>query len=109
MYHALGVIIPSRVDNCPNVALESLQLGTPVFTIDGGSVDELITQGQNGWTCPESSLEPLVHVLADVWRGTRVFNRQLISQSLDQEFGNPANALKNLMVLYNKVLHTQSQ
>lgn len=105
---ALGVIIPSRVDNCPNVALESLQLGTPVFTIDGGSVDELIVQGENGWTCSHRTLDSLVRVLADVWRGAKIFDRQAISKSLEGEFGNPAKALTDLMGLYNRVLHTSS-
>lgn len=46
---ALGVILPSRVDNYPNACLEALSLGVPVIGSRGSSLDEIITDGTTGF------------------------------------------------------------
>ncbi|MBU5636459.1 glycosyltransferase family 4 protein [Geomonas sp. Red69] len=46
---AAAVLVPSRVDNYPNVCLEALQLGTPVIASDRSSLEEMVKDGVNGF------------------------------------------------------------
>jgi glycosyltransferase involved in cell wall biosynthesis len=47
--HALGVLMPSRVDNYPNACLEALSLGVPVIGTYGSSLEEMIEDGKTGF------------------------------------------------------------
>lgn len=47
--HALGVIMPSRIDNYPNACLEALSLGVPVVGTYDSSLDEIIENGKTGF------------------------------------------------------------
>lgn len=50
-YYALSDIflLPSREDNLPNTAIESIACGTPVIGFDVGGVSEIISHGYNGY------------------------------------------------------------
>ncbi len=49
-YSAADVfIIPSRQDNLPNTALESLASGTPIIAFDTGGLSDLINHKRNGY------------------------------------------------------------
>lgn len=39
--NATAVVLPSRIDNLPNTAIEALMLGVPVVAFRGSSIDEL--------------------------------------------------------------------
>lgn len=47
--HALGVVLPSRVDNLPNAMIESMAMGKVVIGTRGSSFDELLQDGVNGY------------------------------------------------------------
>ncbi|HVM73239.1 MAG TPA: glycosyltransferase family 4 protein [Anaerolineales bacterium] len=47
--HAVGVLMPSRVDNYPNACLEAQMLGTPVIGSRNSSLDEMIEDGRTGF------------------------------------------------------------
>jgi len=47
--HALGVLFPSRVDNYPNAALETLAAGVPILGSDDSSLEEMIIDGKTGF------------------------------------------------------------
>jgi glycosyltransferase involved in cell wall biosynthesis len=47
--HALGVLMPSRVDNYPNVCLEAQMLGVPVIGTRNSSLEEMIEDGKTGY------------------------------------------------------------
>ncbi|MFT4824502.1 glycosyltransferase family 4 protein [Congregibacter sp.] len=64
---ALAAILPSRVDNLPNTAIESLSAGTPVLTCYESSVDELITDGVNGWVVERENPTALARAMELVW------------------------------------------
>jgi len=46
-----GVIIPSRIDNFPNTAIEAMKYGKVVFASDRASLGSLIKDGYNGYLC----------------------------------------------------------
>jgi glycosyltransferase involved in cell wall biosynthesis len=47
--NALGVLMPSRIDNYPNACLEAQSLGVPVVGTYGSSLDEMIVDGEIGF------------------------------------------------------------
>jgi glycosyltransferase involved in cell wall biosynthesis len=67
---AVASVLPSRVDNLPNTAIESLTLGTPVIGSDGASINELVDDGRNGLLVPIGDSRLLAHAMLDAWRQT---------------------------------------
>ncbi len=68
---ACASVLPSRVDNLPNTAIESLSLGTPVITMQASSIDELVSAGVNGWVVPQGNVEMLAAAMYSAWVGPR--------------------------------------
>lgn len=66
---ALASVLPSRIDNLPNTAIESLSHGIPVITLEGTGVDELITHGANGWIFDQKHPDELAGLMLDLWHG----------------------------------------
>jgi glycosyltransferase involved in cell wall biosynthesis len=60
---AAACVLPSRVDNLPNTAIESLALGTPVIATRNSSIDELITDGSNGSLVPQENVVLLAQAM----------------------------------------------
>jgi glycosyltransferase involved in cell wall biosynthesis len=65
---AIASVLPSRTDNLPNTALESLSLGIPVIGTYGSSLDELIEPGFSGELIPIGDHKALSNILVKVWR-----------------------------------------
>lgn len=66
--NALGVVIPSRVDNYPNACLEAFSRGVPVIGTMNSSLDEIIVDGQTGFlaeNCNVKSLSETLHRFLD--------------------------------------------
>lgn len=42
------LVVPSRMDNLPTVALEALSVGTPVIASDAGGLPDIVEDGYNG-------------------------------------------------------------
>jgi len=61
--HALGVIMPSRVDNYPNACLEALMLGVPVIGTYDSSLDEMIEDGKTGFLSQNGDFESLKNII----------------------------------------------
>jgi len=65
---AEAVVVPSRVDNLPNTAIESLLLQVPVIGSLGASVDELVEPGISGELVPIGQPAALAEALVKAWR-----------------------------------------
>jgi glycosyltransferase involved in cell wall biosynthesis len=61
-------VLPSRCDNFPNTAIESLSLAVPVIGTRGASFDELIEPGSNGELIPIADPAALAEAMLKVWR-----------------------------------------
>jgi glycosyltransferase involved in cell wall biosynthesis len=57
------LVIPSCVDNYPNICLEAQARGCPVIASDDSSLDEMVTEGENGFLFANGSAESLVMAL----------------------------------------------
>ncbi len=65
---AVASVIPSRCDNLPNTALESLSLGIPVIGSMGASLDEVVEPGRSGETVPIGDHRALADAMLRAWR-----------------------------------------
>jgi glycosyltransferase involved in cell wall biosynthesis len=73
IYTAADVmVVPSREDNLPNTAVESIACGTPVVAFDIGGMSDIIDHLQNGYLAPAFKADRLAEgiewVLADMDR-----------------------------------------
>jgi glycosyltransferase involved in cell wall biosynthesis len=62
-------VLPSRVDNLPNTAIESLLFGVPVIASNGASLDELVEPGVSGELIPIGDADALADAMLRAWRG----------------------------------------
>lgn len=91
-------IVPSRVDNCPLVAIESLAAGRPVVAADAGGLPELVIDGVNGCLFPSGRddilAERIDHLLTDDAQTARlaVQARQTFLDHFSLRAGAPRHA-----------------
>jgi len=81
--NALGVVMPSRVDNLPNACLEALSLGVPVIGTRDSSIDEIIVHGKTGFLAENGdplSLQMAISNLLDLTPDMRSIMIQNIYQ-----------------------------
>lgn len=65
---SVASVLPSRVDNLPNTAMESLLLGIPVIGSKGSSIEELVEPGYNGELFSNGNIDKLSEIMIRVWR-----------------------------------------
>jgi len=96
--NAIASVLPSRVDNLPNTAIESLSLGTPVITMANSSIDELVTDGITGWVVPQGDIDALANAMQVAWNKGALVNRSslIIGNKVFDEM-NPDMAINNLL------------
>jgi glycosyltransferase involved in cell wall biosynthesis len=68
MSRAEATVLPSRADNLPNAAIESLSLSTPVISLKNNGVDELIAPSC-GEVVDSDDPKELAQSILRAWRG----------------------------------------
>ena len=58
-----AVVVPSQVDNLPNVLLEAIACGTPCVGFDVGGIPEVIRENQTGWLARRGDAAGLARAL----------------------------------------------
>jgi glycosyltransferase involved in cell wall biosynthesis len=58
-----AVVVPSQVDNLPNVLLEAIACGTPCVGFDVGGIPEVIRENQTGWLARRGDAADLARAL----------------------------------------------
>lgn len=53
------VVVPSRYDNLPQVAIEAIACGTPVVAFDVGGMGDAVVHGETGWLAAAGDLDEL--------------------------------------------------
>jgi glycosyltransferase involved in cell wall biosynthesis len=81
--NALGVLMPSRVDNYPNSCLEAQSLGVPVVGTYDSSLDEMIVDGQTGFLAKNGDGASLCEAIERLLALTSVQREQMRQQILE--------------------------
>jgi glycosyltransferase involved in cell wall biosynthesis len=92
---SVASVLPSRSDNLPNTAIESLMLGVPVIGTFDSSIDELVEPGICGELVAIDDVSALATAMVRAWRGEIAFQR------LPPVFAQmqPGNAVRHLLEL----------
>jgi glycosyltransferase involved in cell wall biosynthesis len=103
---AIAAVLPSRIDNLPNTGIESLCLGTHVVTMRGSSLDELVSDGINGWIVEQGDVAALSEIIVRLWDNppkkegplttTAVFRAMEADVSLDALLRLASNAIEDV-------------
>ena len=92
---SVASVLPSRIDNLPNTAIESLTFGIPVIGTKNSSIDEIVEPGINGELVFIDDVESLAHVLVKAWRGEYQWQQAGISTSKIFREMSPDRAVDN--------------
>ena len=105
LYGASDVfVIPSLEDNLPNTVIESLCCGTPVIGFDIGGISDMITDGKNGYLCPEISVDSLQQTINKFLENVTTFDRHSISKKATEKYALQKQA-QNYIELYKSLLN----
>lgn len=69
LQRAIATVLPSRADNLPNSAIESLHFGVGVIAMREASLDELVEPGQSGELLAPDDISGLAAAMLQAWRG----------------------------------------
>jgi len=106
--NAYACILPTRVDNLPNTCLESMALGKIVISStckDGTSVEQLITDGYNGFLAQVDDAEDLFQKIVHVMQLTSE-EKSLIENRARERVKEltPEKVYEKMMEIYSTVL-----
>jgi glycosyltransferase involved in cell wall biosynthesis len=103
--HAVGVLMPSRIDNYPNACLEALAEGTPVIGTTESSIDEIITDGETGFLAKNGSADDLLKATVRLLRLPAEQRRRLRARVRDCASRLAAlDPVADLVALYERVI-----
>lgn len=106
LYAAADVmIVPSRQDNLPGTALESVCCGTPIVAFNIGGLPDIITHQVNGWLSPpfdtQDMAEGIKWILEDEERYKQLSDN---ARQLAVERYNPDTIAEKYVEVYKEVL-----
>lgn len=83
------LIIPSRFEGLPMVALEAMVRTIPVIATNVGALNRLIDSGQNGWLCDnEMQLEQSISTWLQFDKQKRTQMKQLCRATIENEYSD---------------------
>lgn len=98
LQRAEASVLPSRVDNLPNTALESLLFEVPVIATRGASFEELVEPG-SGELVPNGDAGALADALVSAWRGEAGWQRSSFRRPPLFDAMRPERAARGLIEL----------
>ena len=101
------IVLPSLIDNSPNACLEAMGLGGVVIGTRGTSLDELITDGANGFLVTPNDPEALAEKMISAWSDSRLPEMSVAAKSRMQDFA-PEKTVASLLAYYRQVLGAAS-
>ncbi len=99
------LVIPSVVDNCPNVVLESLACGTPVAGFKVGGIPDLVTPDKTGVLADEGDTKTLALEISRLLKDSAKLRRMrnVCREEADQNYSIELQAAKYVS-LYRDLL-----
>jgi glycosyltransferase involved in cell wall biosynthesis len=105
MSHALAVVIPSRVDNYPNVCIEAHAMNVPVIGTNNSSLEEMIQDEETGFLIQNSNASDLARALGMVAELSPE-KRQQIKENIRKQIQSIENEdrIEQLILLYTNTI-----
>ena len=104
-------VLPSRLDNAPQVKFESFACGTPVVAFNRTGCSEWIEHAQNGWIAEDGDIagfaDGIVHFFHLWERGESAALRKAIASKACTNFGSKRIVARTLS-LYEEAIASQS-
>ena len=100
-------MLPSLIDNSPNSCLEAMGLGGVVIGTRGSSLDELITDGVNGFLVTPNDPDALAEKMISAWTDPRLAELSVAARNRMQDFA-PEKTVPSLLAYYRLVLGATS-
>lgn len=106
VYNASCCILPTRMDNLPNTVLEAMALGKIVISSDKTSVEQLITDGYNGFLTKVDDGKELLEKV-DYVMNLPQYEKEKIGQLAKKrtESLSPENVYDVMMKIYEQTLN----
>jgi glycosyltransferase involved in cell wall biosynthesis len=98
------VALPSLIDNAPNSCLEAMGIGKVVIGTRGTSLEELITDGVNGFLVDPGNPAALADKLIAAWEDTRLSEMSAAAKQKMRDFA-PEKTVASLLAYYAEVLN----
>jgi glycosyltransferase involved in cell wall biosynthesis len=97
------VVLPSLIDNFPNACLEAMGLGKVVIGTTGTTLDELISDGVNGFLVRPDDPEALADKMIAAWTDQRLAEMAAAAKERVQRFA-PEKTIPSLLSYYSEVI-----
>jgi len=97
------VVLPSLKDNFPNACLEAMGLGKVVIGTTGTSLDELISDGVNGFLVPPDDPQALADKMIAAWTDQHLAEMSASAKEQVLEFA-PEKTIPSLLSYYSAVI-----
>lgn len=100
------VLIPSKIENLPNMAIESTACGTPVVAFNTGGISDIIQHKINGWLAKKFEAADFADGIKWVFSNTA--DTQLLSRNarkLAVENFNEKKIVEMHMEIYNELIN----
>jgi glycosyltransferase involved in cell wall biosynthesis len=97
------VVLPSLMDNFPNACLEAMGLGKVVIGTTGATLDELISDGVNGFLVPPDHPQALADKMIAAWTDDRLAKMSAAAQEQVLEFA-PEKTIPSLLSYYSEIM-----
>jgi glycosyltransferase involved in cell wall biosynthesis len=107
LYNAVDItVIPSRIDNLPNSALESMACGTPVVSFDIGGMSDLVKHRQTGYLAPPFDIGDLVNGIMWIVEDRERYQKlRQSARALIAELHSEAEVATRHQELYQKIIY----
>jgi glycosyltransferase involved in cell wall biosynthesis len=97
------VVLPSLKDNFPNACLEAMGLGKVVIGTTGATLEELISDGVNGFLVPPDNPQALADKMIAAWTDQRLEEMSAAAKEQVQQFA-PEKTIPSLLSYYSEVI-----
>ena len=103
--HARLIVLPSVTDNLPNACLEAMAMGKVVVGTHRSTLDEVITDGWNGFLAEPGNAQSLTQKIVAAWNNENLEDIGRAARETMKQFSRE-NAAEALLNYYQQIINT---
>lgn len=102
------LLLPSRQDNLPNVAIEANLVGTPVIAFNVGGIGDIVESGISGELIEGFNCVAFANKVMDVINGDLKFSSRLEIRKRTKEKFGPTEISRQYLEVYNRLVDAKN-